>query len=104
VKSSEDKITRLNLELKDLKAGALASEVADPGAQTIYDNIANDAYNALGEISNTTAAAFNACCDVNSKKAVPKPGTGGASCSMLYQETKDAEKRSTEKAKNRSNN
>ncbi len=88
--SSETKINRLNLELKDLKAGAMASEVSDPGSQSIYDNIANDASMALDDLSSATSLAFGACCN----KGVSKAGTN-APCGRLNQDNKDAEKRST---------
>lgn len=105
VKSSEDKIALLNLELKDLKAGALASETADPGSQSIYDNIANEANGLLGDITAATSAALNACCvetTVNSKKtAVSKQGAS-APCSSLYMENSSEVKRSTQKVKDAS--
>ena len=111
VKSSEEKIALLNTELKDLKAGALASETADPGSQSIYNNVANEAYGQLGEISAATSSAFGACCSIPNPKAkvnkttnaiTAKLGSGAtdASCSTLYQQSTDAEKRTTEKSNN----
>lgn len=104
VKSSEDKIALLNAELKDLKANALASETADAGSQSIYDNIANEANGQLVDISSATSAALNACCveaTIKSKKtAVAKPGAS-APCSTLYQENSNEEKRTTVKVKDK---
>lgn len=111
IKSSEDKIALLNAELKDLKAGALASETADPGSQSIYDNIANEANGLLNDIASSTATAFGACCQINdpSKKVsksnpvTAKPGIAANNCGTLYQQTSEENKRAAEKAKNNSN-
>lgn len=105
VLSSETKINRLNLELKDLKAGATASEVSDPGSQSIYDNIANDANVALDEISGATSIAFGACCNVEkvkSKDVVTAKTGNSAICTKLYHysnEDKRSSSRSRSKAK-----
>lgn len=98
IKSSEEKIALLNIELKDLKAGALADETNEPGSQAIYDNIANDASIALGAITSASGSVYAACCNGKDRK----PGAS-ADCAKLNAENTAAVKASKQKAKDKSN-
>lgn len=100
VKSSEDKIARLNLELNDLKAGALANETADPGSKSVYDNITKNQNAAVMAASRAAKNAHAACCDGKSAKA----GAGAiADCNVLYTDPTKIEKKSKQKVKDKTN-
>lgn len=112
LKSSKDKITRLNLELTDLQAGVLANSVGEPGSQSNYDNVADEANSLLQSLTSATRMAFAACCnsttDAKTKKksVVSKDGALGPNCSSLSTEIDDADKvdkASKKKAGNKTN-
>ena len=100
VKASDEKIALLNLELNDLKAGALANDVGEPGSQFLFDNIANQANTNLSIITSASSGAYGACC---SGKASKQGAEGsGANCLSLNGENAAAAKKS--KSKDRTNN
>ena len=105
VKTSDAIIAERNKDLEALKAGKLAFDLGMDD-EAVYEDVANEANNALVGIRSASSTAFGACCmeSNDKKKPATKPGSGADPKFCLRLKTESNEDEKQEKAYKKSRN
>lgn len=104
LKTSNDIITERNKELDELKAGKLPYDLGIDDGGNMYDDVANDAMGAVSNIITAGNSASNVCCN-DKGESIAGPNFKSL-CSQLKNDAKlgkDAEKKSKQKVKDKTN-